>query len=70
MAEKLDDICETHNTPMIKQKEHIGDGNWQWSKPFCPLCKQIEEAKPAQAAEKPPATPVAKADAGTIAAKP
>jgi hypothetical protein len=42
------DFCEKHKTPMIKEREHIGSGNWQWSVPYCPLCRELEAKAAAQ----------------------
>lgn len=59
-ATKVADICPKHETPMIKQLEHVGGGNSKFGKPFCPLCQEQEaNAAKAQAAPQPSATKTA-----------
>jgi hypothetical protein len=37
-----DETCQIHQSPMIKEKQHTGNGNWEWSKPFCPTCNLLK----------------------------
>lgn len=64
-AQRLDDICPKHDTPMIKHLQHVGGGNSKWSEPLCPLCDEQEKAKADAAAKNP-----APAKAAEPAAKP
>jgi hypothetical protein len=45
---KPDVMCEKHRTSMIREREHVGNGKWEWGEPYCPLCRELE-AKEAKA---------------------
>lgn len=66
-------FCEKHRTALIREVEHVGEGNTQLGKPFCPLCEEqkanAEKADDAAApAAKPAPAPVAQPAAKPAAA--
>lgn len=37
----LDDICKTYGIPMVRTRQHVGEGNEDWSEPLCPRIHQL-----------------------------
>lgn len=37
-----DDFCTTYRVPMVRTREHVGEGNEGWSEPLCPRIHQLK----------------------------
>lgn len=35
------DFCMTYRVPMVRTREHVGEGNEDWSEPLCPRIHQL-----------------------------
>lgn len=40
-SQPLDDFCTTYRVPMVRTREHVGEGNEGWSEPLCPRIHQL-----------------------------
>lgn len=40
-AQPLDDFCMTYRVPMVRIRQHVGEGNEGWSEPLCPRIHQL-----------------------------
>lgn len=37
----LEDFCMTYRVPMVRTRQHVGEGNEDWSEPLCPRIHQL-----------------------------